>query len=138
MAGILKFSDAVSLGFHAMVILAESTGAPIRVKEAADELCISEAHLSKVMQRLGRQGLVRSTRGPGGGFRLARDASQISLLNVFEAIDGPLDESDCLLDKKVCNRERCIIGGLTSSVNKQIRKYLSDTTLEDLKEKRRD
>ncbi len=135
MGNILKISDAASLALHVMVILAENPGNLIPAKQAADELFVSEAHLSKVLQRLGKVNLVLSTRGPGGGFRLANPASETILLEVYEAIDGKLDEDNCLLNNKACRRENCILGGLNESLNSQIRNYLANTTLHDLIEK---
>jgi len=87
-----------------------------------------------VLQRLGKVNLVRSTRGPGGGFRLAKPSEEITLLVVYEAIDGKLDEDNCLLHNKACTRETCIFGDLTESLNRQTRDYLERTTLCDLVE----
>jgi Rrf2 family protein len=77
---------------------------------------------------------VRSTRGPKGGFALARPAGRITLEEVYEAIDGPLGDSQCLLGRPVCNGSRCILGGLLNSVNRQVRRYLHTTRLSALAE----
>ena len=130
----LKVSDAASLALHMMVILAGSPETLVTAREAAGQLMVSEAHLSKVLQRLVKQGLVKSVRGPGGGFRLANPAADISLLAVYETIDGPLDEDMCLLNMKVCSRSSCIMGGVIQSVNRSIREYLTRTCLAELVE----
>jgi Rrf2 family protein len=135
MGNVLKISDAASLALHVMVILAENPDELTPAKQAADVLYVSEAHLSKVLQRLGKVNLVMSTRGPGGGFRLANPPGETNLLEVYEAIDGRLDEDNCLLHNKACKRENCILGGINESLNSQIRDYLSGTTLNDLIEK---
>ena len=132
MSSVLKISDAASLALHSMVILAESPNVLVTAKKAARDLLVSEAHLSKVMQRLVKSGLVDSVRGPGGGFKLAKPANKITLLDVYETIDGPLDEDNCLLHLKVCERNVCIMGNEIAEVNAKIKKYLADTNLEVL------
>jgi Rrf2 family protein len=134
MANVLKISDAASLALHTMVILATKKENLTTAKEAASLLYVSEAHLSKVLQRLAKQGLVQSVRGPGGGFRLAKEPDEISLLSIYEAIEGPLIEDQCLLDMKACTRDSCIMGGIIASVNRQIREYLVKTNIAQLVE----
>lgn len=129
MSNVLKISDAASLALHSMVILAESPDKLVTAKKAAKDLLVSEAHLSKVMQRLVKSGLVSSVRGPGGGFKLAKDPETITLLDVYEVIDGPLDEDECLLHMKACSRHQCIMGNVISEINTKIRDYLSGTNL---------
>ena len=95
-------------------------------------LHVSQAHLSKVLQRLSKAGLVRPLRGPRGGFTLARSASRITLLDVFEAIEGPLQPSGCLLSHPICEDRGCILGGLLESTNRKVREYLTGTRLSEL------
>ena len=129
---ILRFSDAASLAFHAMAYLARTPDDPQTVGHIAGLLRCSEAHLSKVMQRLNHARLVRSTRGPKGGYRLERPANTITLLNVFEVVQGPVGESGCLFDTPVCQTSACVLGDVLVRVNQQIRDYLSQTALSDL------
>ena len=132
MPGVFNISEAASLALHTMVFLASQPGRLVSTKEIAETLGVSGAHLSKVMQRLRREGLVNSMRGPGGGFELARPADAITLLEVYEAIEGPFDPSACLLNSSVCRRAACILGGLVHSVNRQALDYLSGTRLCDV------
>jgi Rrf2 family transcriptional regulator, nitric oxide-sensitive transcriptional repressor len=129
---ILRFSDAVSLAFHAMAYLAQTPDEHHTVGHIAGLIQCSEAHLSKVMQRLHRTGLVSSTRGPKGGYRLEGPASAITLLIVYEVVEGPLDEMECLLETPVCRPGACVLGDLLVRVNRQINDYLSQTKLSDL------
>jgi Rrf2 family protein len=99
----------------------------------ASTLSVSEAHLSKVLQRLGKQGFVSSTRGPKGGFRLARSADEVCLLDVYEAIDGPVHFTNCLFEQPVCeDHAKCIMGDLLASVDQEVLRYLQRTKLTDL------
>ncbi|NUM36976.1 MAG: Rrf2 family transcriptional regulator [Candidatus Brocadiae bacterium] len=129
---MLRISDAASLALHTMVLLAGSSGKLLSNKEIASMLKVSEAHLSKVLQRLAKIGLVGSTRGPKGGFYLGKEASAITLMEVYEAIEGPLVLCNCLLDKKICTKKHCILGRLVEKVNGQVKEYLANNTLDKL------
>ena len=132
MSKLLRTSEAAALGLHAAVILAASPDAPVRARELAERLGASEAHLAKVMQRLGKAGLVNSTRGPKGGFMLDRPADQVSLLDVYEAIEGPIEPSACLFGRPVCGRKACIFGDFLTEFEARFRDYLANATLEAL------
>jgi len=129
MPNVLRVSEAASLALHTMVLLAANSGKLLSTREIASTLKVSEAHLSKVLQRLAREGLVESIRGPKGGFALARSSGRITLLEVYEAIEGPLGDTDCLLSKRLCDGDNCIMGPLLRDTNRKVREYLSKTTL---------
>ena len=126
MASPLKISEAASLALHTKVLLAAEKKKNLATRDIAARLRVSEAHLAKVLQRLGRAGLVRSRRGPGG-----RDAKSITLLDVYEVTEGPLVSQDCLMGEKACQGQ-CILGGLLTSLGEQVRDYLSRNTLADM------
>jgi len=132
MSGLLKISDAASLALHSMAYVAEN-GAdhPVSVKEIARAYSVSEAHLSKVIQRLAHTGIVKTTRGPSGGVMLAKPAKEITLLTIYEAIEGPIPDTTCLLGAPSCDYRVCILGDLLSDVNFQVRKKLSGTRLSE-------
>jgi Rrf2 family protein len=129
MADALNISDAAALALHAMAFLAGQPDRRFATGEIASELHVSEAHLSKVLQRLAKAGLVKSARGPHGGFVLARPADEIRLLDAYEAIEGPLAESRCILGLPTCGAKRCIFGDLVTGVNARVRDYLTKTKL---------
>ena len=131
---MLKISDAANLALHAMSVLAAANGnGQSSVTRLAKRLGVSEHHLAKVMQRLSKVGLVKSRRGPKGGFSLGKPAEDILLMEVFEAIEGPLPERTCLLDRKVCEGKHCLLGDLVQSVNTQVREHLANTRLSEMK-----
>ena len=132
MANVVKISEAASLGLHTMVLLAGEPGRRLATREIAGRLGASEAHLAKVLQRLARAGLVESTRGPRGGFILVENRGNATLLEVYEAVDGPLVETDCLLGSPACGGEGCILGGLLETANREVREYLANTRLSEL------
>lgn len=132
MPNVLKISEAASLALHTVVLLAVDTAKLYTTREIAELLGVSEAHLSKVMQRLVKEGIVSSIRGPKGGFSLAADPAKTSLLEVFEIIEGPLIHTDCLLSRRVCDGKNCILGTLLQDTNKAVHDYLERTMLAQL------
>ena len=132
MSSVLKISEAAILALHGMAYLAVNPDKLSSTKEIATKLRISEAHLSKVLQRLAKTGLVRSIRGPKGGFVLAKASDEISLLEIYESIDGQLVSSKCLFGDPFYDANECILGGLLGAIDDQVREYLAETKLNTL------
>jgi len=135
MTGIPKISEAANLALHAMVWLARP-GAPrfASAAQIAAALGVSESHLGKVLQRLARNevdDLIVSTRGARGGFALARPARGINLLEIIEAVDGPLTGIGCLLGTPICGRGSCALTALLDEAVEKLRAGLSGTNLSD-------
>jgi len=131
MDNVLKISEAASLALHAMAFLSTHRDRRSSTHEIATRLHASEAHLSKVLQRLAKAGLVQSARGPKGGFGLADHWQDIRLLDVYEAIEGRLVPAKCLLGTPICGG-KCIFGGLVEKLNREVRDRLAGTRLSDL------
>jgi len=129
---LVKLSEAASLGLHTMALLARNADRRLTNQEIADVLEGSGHHLAKVTQRLVRSGLLSSARGPQGGFLLGRPAENITLLEIFEAIEGPIDEQGCLLGDAACEEKDCNLGGVMRSIHAQIRDYMKNTLLSEL------
>jgi len=136
LANLMKMSEATTLGLHAMVLATQAEGA-ISSPAIAEELHASEAHLAKVLHTLTRAGLLESKRGPNGGYILAKPGSKTTLLDVYEALEGPVRRDGCLFAKPVCNQVECILGGLVERVRKEVLEHLAATTLEDAANGRR-
>ena len=133
---MLKISDAVNLAFHAMMLLAaDTTGRELSVQELSRRLDVSDNHLSKVMQRLAKAGIVKSKRGPKGGFYLALPPGDIRLIDIYEPIEGALPEETCLLKQPLCDGECCLLGSLLHQMQRQIKTHLTSTTLADITER---
>jgi len=128
MRNVIQISEAASLALHGMGILA-MCGGRVSVQEIAEKTGASEAHLSKVFQRLSRAGLVNSMRGPKGGFALARPAEEITLLDIFTAIEGDPRPEPCLLSKERCIFNDCLLGDLIPEINRRFLDHLSQKTL---------
>jgi Rrf2 family protein len=106
-------------------------GGKLSAGELAGKLRASENHLSKVLQRLSKSGLVASLRGPGGGFSLARRPEEISFLDIYEAIEGKSRESDCPLSRPECSFGNCIFEGFAGKMESDFRDYFSKRNLKE-------
>ena len=132
MASIIQVSEAASLALHSMVLLAASPERSLTVKEITARTEVSEAHLSKVMQRLAKAGLVKSTHGPKGGFVVGNRGLSTSLLAIFEAIEGPVANGGCLLQSTECLFRECLFAGLLSRMTEEFKEYMKNKTLGDM------
>ena len=128
----IRMSEAASIALHTMAVLAIDPKRYFTAREVAGRLSVSEAHLAKVLQRLGKAGLVKSVRGPRGGFKLGRPGNKVTLLNVFEAIDGPFKPKSCLMERKTCTGSDCIMGPLLESSSRSMREYLKGKSVAEL------
>ena len=128
---IVRFSEAFAIGVHAMLDLATHPDRLTVRRVLADKYHVSPHHLAKVMHRLAQAGLVTSERGPGGGYRLARPPGDVSLLEVFEAVEGPISVAGCLFAHPICGGECCLFGNLLADAAARIRDYMAGTSLAD-------
>lgn len=132
MANILKISEAASLGIHSVILLACYKDKLLSTRDIAQTLSASEAHLSKILQRLIKHGFVQSIRGPQGGFRLLKSPQDITLMDIFEAIEGPFQATSCLFQHPLGKCEACIFEELINSCNRITLDYFSNTKISDL------
>lgn len=129
MSKIVTLSEAATIGLHAMVLIARA-GEGMNVQTIAEKTGSSRHHIAKVMQRLAKDNFLTSTRGPSGGFVLKREPSEISLLEIYECIEGKIEISNCPLDHNICAFEKCLMSNLTQTMTMQVRDYLNSRTLE--------
>ena len=115
----------------ALAELPDGTCAP--VTDLARSACAPAPATGKVLQQLARHGFVRSSRGRGGGFRLARDPATISLHNIFSAINGPEALSRCAVGFGDCSETTpCPLHEHWNPVRQQMCRYLEQTSLADM------
>lgn len=121
---------------YATVVLAALAAAPQRVQTAAALAArthIAAPTVSKLLKQLQRTGLVSSTRGLHGGYRLARPANQISAATILDALEGPLALTDCSAGHGQCGiEETCRVGRAWQRLNLAIRRSLQEVTLSQL------
>jgi Rrf2 family protein len=132
MADIIKISDATALALHSMVHLAIDPDGKSTTGEIAEVFEVSRHHLAKVHQRLTKAGLINSNRGPAGGVTLAKAPKNITLLEVYEVMEGSMLCNPCLFGKSKCPRADCVLGVLLPGLARQVRDYFNETTLAQL------
>jgi Rrf2 family protein len=104
MQHVLRISRKIDYGLRAMIYLASiSPDAIVPFREIARQMLVPEDFLAKILKTLVDEGLVRSTRGPHGGYALAKPATDISFLEVIEAVEGPIALNVCL-DEDGCGK----------------------------------
>jgi Rrf2 family protein len=133
MSSLLKISEAAVLALHTVILLSATSGKHLSVRDIAHTLHASEHHLAKVLQRLAKAGLVTSVRGPRGGFIIGKELQAISLLQVFEAIEGPIVNPSCLLGLDVCINGGCLLGDVLRQINVLLRERLETFSLDKFK-----
>jgi Rrf2 family protein len=100
---VLRISRKIDYGLRAMIYLASIPAeAVVPFREIARQMDVPEDFLAKILKTLVDQGLVRSTRGPHGGYALARPSADISFLDVIEAVEGPVAVNVCLDGEDAC------------------------------------
>jgi Rrf2 family iron-sulfur cluster assembly transcriptional regulator len=122
-----------------MIDIAQDTsGGPVSLAAIAERQDISQEYLEQLFAKLRRAGLVDSSRGPGGGYRLSRASDLISMAEIISAADEPLRVTRCDGDAvDGCVRgERCCAHDLWSSLGRQMMYFLSSITLDDVVSKR--
>ena len=128
------FSRSAEYAIRALAHLgARPPGEPRLVKQIAAEAGIPEHFLAKILQDLARNGLLRSNKGPNGGFRLAVPAPQIPLMRVVEVVDGTGHYDRCIAGQAECNeRAACAIHDSWMPVRAHVVNYLEGTSIADL------
>ncbi len=103
MQHVLRISRKIDYGLRAMIYLASiAQDSVVPFREIARQMDVPEDFLAKILKTLVDQGLVRSTRGPHGGYALARPPTAISFLDVIEAVEGPVALNVCLDGEDAC------------------------------------
>ncbi|MDQ7010731.1 MAG: Rrf2 family transcriptional regulator [Mariprofundaceae bacterium] len=110
---------------------------PITLAAISERQFISLSYLEQLFRRLREEGLVRSVRGPGGGYLLARPASDISIADIIRAVNEPIRTTLCENAMRGCHRgSRCDTHQLWETLGKHIYRFLDVVTLEDVCQRR--
>jgi FeS assembly SUF system regulator len=130
---VLRISKLTDYG---TVVLAHLAGDPAAVCSAADVAAatgIGVPTVSKLLKSLARAGLVTSTRGANGGYKLARAPRDISAADVIDALEGPVSITECSASDSNCDYESvCNVGSSWQRINVAIRRSLEEVSLIDL------
>ncbi len=136
----MKLSTKGRYAVMAMVDLGtNSAGKPVSLAEIAERQEISLSYLEQLFGKLRRGGLVKSVRGPGGGYLLNRTTDETRVSDIVIAVDEPLRATRCTPGSSVgCSRDsgRCLTHDLWEELSNQIHMFLSSVSLEDVIAKR--
>jgi Rrf2 family protein len=127
-------SQTAVYALKAVLYLAEAEGEELaRVEDIAKALNVPRNYLSKILHTLARAGLLSSTRGPRGGFRLGVDASKLTLQRVIDPFDEVVGRSGCLLGRPRCSDANpCAAHARWKDLSASVKTFFSETTVEDL------
>ncbi len=133
----MRLSTKIRYGYRLMLELAKQWGKqPIALKEVAKQQQISLLYLRQIIMSLETAGLVKSHRGSKGGYVLARPPDKISLIEVTQALEGPVSLIECVKEPQICKRaNNCATRLLWAELSTQIEKTLGSQTLATLKNK---
>ena len=130
---MLRISKLTDYGTVLLAHLAANQATVCSAAGVAQATGIGLPTVSKLFKSLARAGLVTSTRGANGGYRLARGPQHISAADVIDALEGPVSITECSSIDSDCEHEGvCSVGGAWQRVNLAIRRALQDVTLNDL------
>lgn len=130
----MLLSQTAVYALKATLCLAEpSVEGPLRVDDISERLDVPRNYLSKILHALAREGVLESTRGPGGGFTLGRPPQEVTLATVVRLFDSLPDEAGCLLGKERCSDlDPCPAHARWKGVARNVHEFFSHTTLADL------
>lgn len=136
----MKLSTKGRYAVMAMVDLARySSGKPVALADVAERQGISLSYLEQLFGKLRRNSLVKSVRGPGGGYLLSRCAGDIRICDIVLAVDEPIKAVRCKIGSSAgClqDKSRCLTHDLWEELGNQIYLYLSSVSLADVCERR--
>ncbi len=130
----LKITQAADYAIRSMLYIASlPEDRPILKNEVAESQDIPRSFTAKILRVLVHAGLLKSTRGVKGGFTLARPASEINMLEIVEATDGPIRLAACAIQAGDCEQaSNCPSQAVWNTVQEQITATLRGANLEDL------
>jgi Rrf2 family iron-sulfur cluster assembly transcriptional regulator len=136
----MKLSTKGRYAVMAMVDLAShSRGKPVALADVASRQEISLSYLEQLFSKLRRGGVVKSVRGPGGGYLLARPEAETRVADIILAVDEPIQATRCTPGQPAgchSNKSRCLTHDLWEELGNQIYLYLSSVSLADVVDKR--
>lgn len=134
----MKLTTRSSYGIRALINMAAANGGarPVSLKDISEEEGISCEYLEQIFNRLKKAGVVKSVRGPKGGYILARDAEEVTMLDVVSAVESGRREDKCFCGKVACDRTAiCASRDVWDAVAKQQKDVLGAFSLRKLAER---
>jgi Rrf2 family transcriptional regulator, cysteine metabolism repressor len=129
----MKLSTRGKYGLYAMYYLAAHKDEGPQSLQNIATIGVPSQYLEQLLGNLRRAGLIGSVRGPQGGYRIARPPEAITVLDVLDALEGPLELSECMTDHNACNRvQGCPVRRTWQKLTDSINRELAGVTLGDM------
>jgi len=130
----MKLSTKSEYGTRAMLDLAiHQKNEPVLMRDISERQNITFKYLGQLFLLLKNSGLIRGHRGASGGYTLTRPPDEITLLEIFESLEGPISLTECTINKMCCPKtENCITHDIWSDTRDMISSFFKSITLKDL------
>ena len=132
----MRFSTRTRYGLRFLLRLAaQPPGSLLQLGQVAREERISPGYLEQIVRALKPLGILKAVRGTGGGYALARPASEINMEDVFLHLEGEIAPVRCLTTKKPCTHEgQCSTRAFWQALDRHMREFLCHCTLQEMSE----
>lgn len=121
---MLRLSEGTAIALHAIVYM-RNINRPATVKEISTKFKISDNHLSKIMQRFVKEGILVSVKGPKGGFSLNAEYKEMSLMDVYELFEGKFQSHRCLFSNGEGKCLECIMSDFVNNMEQEFIQYMT-------------
>lgn len=131
----MKLSTKGRYGVKAMFELAlHYQGETVSIKEISEKISVSEYYLEQLFSNLRKSGLIKSIRGAQGGYKLAKSPEAITVADIFNVLEGPIEISDCVSEDEACcsNMDYCATRLLWIKISDSINQVTNTITLQDM------
>ena len=131
---MLKLSTKGQYGVRAMYEIAQGyPSEPVNIKSISERQDVTVSYLEQILNKLKNAGLVKSIKGPGGGYLLTREPKEITIGAILRELEGPIAITSCLDPEEGCVRvDGCVTHLLWKALGQQIETFLDTITLKDL------
>ena len=131
---MLRLSTKGQYGVRAMYEIARGyPETPVTIKEISERQDVSVAYLEQILNKLRKAGLIRSIKGPGGGYILNKSPEKVSIASILNELEGPVALTSCLDPEGGCVRiDSCVTYLLWKALGEQIEAFLKTITLKNL------
>jgi Rrf2 family protein len=129
----LRLTKRTDYAVRACLLLAVSPDVPVSSRRIAQRMAVPDRFLPQVLADLARAGIIESTSGKLGGYRLRRDPTELTLLDLIETIEGPSRSEQCVLEERPCGGDpACALHPVWSAAQSAFLQVLAGTTLAEI------
>lgn len=131
MGKVINISEAASLAIHCLALIAD-THEPVNAGNMAKRLGASRNHMAKVLQQLVKHNYLTSIRGPSGGFIVKTSPENITLLEIYELMEGSLDVDYCKVHDNDCPFSECVYGDIREKLTREFKEFFQQRKVSDI------